>query len=236
MVPIRIVATMAEPIVYPGDGMHFDGPLAYGAYRALDDRTRRRMDPISSPWALDFRLPLARWVYGDLPDGGDDRLLDPSSGLMWGWHCSAAHADWLGQSAHYVRRPPAVAGMVRYSEAGSVATTGGRYKAQNKRLPSVFASSVVWYAVGDAALVLALLTLVPSIGKLGAHGLGAVQRWDVDDWHSDWSIERDGALTRRMPEGYPADGHWGMGGIRSPYHHPSRQVPCVEPDYMELRP
>jgi hypothetical protein len=220
MEPLRVTAVLAEPVVYFGDGMHFDGILSWGAFAALSPEAREALPSIGGPTAVDFDMPLARWKVGD----------------VWGWRASAAHAEWLADTKVEVRKRPPQAEMARYTTAGSVQINCGSFKAQDKAFPARVAREVVWYAVGERPAVEALLAFVPHIGKLSRHGNGRVLEWRVDQWAPDWAIERDGALTRRMPAAYRPDEVPGRGGLRAPYHHLSRQGPCVEPDFMALRP
>lgn len=221
MTPLRIIATMIEPVVYTGDGLHIDGPLAYAAFRGLPPPERDALPPMDGPAAVDFDLPLARWECGG----------------TWGWRASAAHAEWLLVGQHAVRRYTAVERMERWTPDDVVNTSSGRFKPENKAYPTHTARALVWYAVGNQSEVQRLLdTYVPNIGRLSRHGMGKVADWAVEEWREDWSCERDGALTRRMPHAFRPGDVPGRGSIRAPYHHISRVVPSVEPDFMGLRP
>jgi hypothetical protein len=237
MEPMRVTATMAESIVYYGDGMHLDGPLAYGAYMSMPLAERQALPPVGhTPWPLDMDLPLARWIC-ETPLSGQEQpeLLTPE-GLAWGWCCSAAHAEWLMSGRHSVRKMPQSHEMVRRTREKSANIAGGQLKACDVALPSRFARTLVWYAVGNIAQVRALLDRVRNLGKLSNHGCGRVMRWEVEPWPVDWSRERAGELTRRMPAGYRPGEPARMGAIRAPYHHRSRRILCVEPDYEALTP
>lgn len=211
MTPMQITARMQEPVVYSGDGMHFDGVLSLGAFLALPLDVRETMPPITDSHCTDMDLPLDRWeMHG-----------------TWGWKASAVHADWLFSSTHYVRKSVKHEPMARYSTANAMNTGGGEFKSKNTPYQARTALCLVWYAVGDIDAVRDLLSHVRTVGKLGGHGMGRVASWDVEA-HDDaraW-------MSRRLPsvEGLP-------GAVRAPYWHPSRIVPRTSrPDFEGLRP
>lgn len=218
-VPLRITARMGEPVVTYGDGLHLDGILSYGAMLA-DPETAASLPHISGPTAHDWPLPLARWIVGD----------------EWGWCASAAHADWLVRSKAEVRKRTPTAEMTRLTRDRTVNVASGPFKPQDKAFPTLMALEVEWYALGAADGVRRLLDLVTHVGKLSAHGYGRVLEWEVAEAAEDWSIERDGELTRRMPAALRPHAAPGRGGLRAPYHHRSRMGACVEPDFGGLAP
>ena len=214
--PLRVEAEMAEPVIYYGDGIHLDGVLSFGAFLTLTPDERAALPALTGPVAEDFDLPLARWEA----EG------------VWGWRASAAHAAWTRLARAEVRKRPAAGEMVRWTADAALKVDGGPLKAKDMVFPTAFASRLTWYCVGDPWQVRDLLGLVPGVGKLIGHGHGIVRRWTVTPWHSDWSVEREGRLTRRMPRA----GGVLMGAIRAPYHHRSRVAACDEPDFMGLLP
>ena len=217
--PLRITASLAEPFIYYGDGMHLDGLVALGFFRAMPREEQEALPPISSDDPTDFPLPLDRWEYGG----------------AWGWKASAVHCTVLRASVYEVRKKTAVAQMARYTSSPSVEISGGHFKSTNVPFPQAFAHTLTWYAVGDLLEVGRLLALVHGVGKLCKGGCGRVIRWAVEEWPEDWSLLRGGALTRRMPWGF-APGIRRHGAIRTPYHHRSRVVDACEPVFSELRP
>ncbi len=235
MIPLRITAVLAEPVVTYLDGLHLDGPLSYGAFRLLPVEEREALPPIDGPVATDMDIPLKRWTCPAI-ENTDPNILD-AEGMLWGWCASAAHADWQLETSVQIRKRPAISEMVHRTSSPSVQISAGPFKAQDKRYPAMFAWEVHWFAVGCLAPVERLLAEVPAIGKLTHHGHGRILRWRVEPWHEDWSVERGDGLTRRMPVGWHSGEGWpGRGAIRAPYHHRSRVVPCREPDYRELHP
>lgn len=219
--PMKVTAIMGEPVVYFEDGMHFDGPLSFGAYVEYVREHGDNLPPMGA-WALDFDLPLSRWTV-PAPAGVDPRLLD-TDGRLWGWRASAAQADWVAQGRLEVRKRPAEEAMIRYTRAASHHSGMGPLKAKDIAHPTLLAFEIQWYAHGDRKGVERLLSYVTHIGALVGHGPGRVLRWVVEPMGVDWSCERDGKLMRVMPrEGGPRR------SIRAPYHHRSRRAPTAFP-------
>ena len=239
MQPFVVTAIMHEPIVYAGDGMHLDGLLAAAAYRDLDDRTRRRMPPLSSEWVTDIALPLGRWLV-DIGDTEirEERMLfkrrkrDRNAHLrqLWGWRASAEIAEWQQRGTAEVRKKPELDAMRRWTDAKSAQIGSGPQKAYDLALPTVFAQRIQWYGVGDMKRVLHLLrSHVPAIGRKKGLGWGTVGAWSIDNVDDDRSIEHEGKLMRRMPVQCGLRGRSSWAAIRPPYHHRSRVVNAVEP-------
>jgi CRISPR type IV-associated protein Csf3 len=236
---------MSEPVVYYGDGMHLDGILAWAKYTDLPRKERAEVPPITEPWAWDFDLPLRTWSVASVTAVYiDDRLFvnrprvrdGHKEGALWGWCASAVHADWLCQDRYAIRKRPELEQMVRYTTSPSVNLGAGQQKATNLLLPARFATELHWYAVGDMTEVERLLTThVRAVGKITTKGPGSVMHWHVEPWKDDWSVTREGALTRVMPIAYEASGGFAAeASIRAPYHHASRIVPALRPDFSTL--
>ena len=241
---LHIVAEMSEPVIYYGDGMHLDGILAWAKYTDLSREERAAVPPITEPWAWDFDLPLRTWsVPSVTAEYVDDRLFvnrprvrnGHKEGALWGWCASAVHAEWLCHDRYAIRKRPELEQMVRYTESPSVNLGAGQQKATNLLLPARFATELHWYAVGDFAEVGRLLAHVRAVGKITTKGPGSVMRWRVEPWKEDWSVMCAGSLTRVMPIGYDAAGGYAAeASIRAPYHHASRVVPVLRPDFSTL--
>lgn len=236
MEPLLVTATMAGRVVTYNDGLHLDGILAGAAFF---DLPRAERDALPSPdlaeWLLDFDLPLERWAVDLPPEGLADychpNLLD-GGGRLWGWKASAAIVEWEGQGTHAVRRRTPLAEVQRYATDGKLNVAAGRFKPADVPYPDRWARALRWYCVGDRDEILRLLrTHIPGVGKLINHGAGRVLRWDAEPADADHSIvDVQGNLARRMPDWWWAgDGARGVGRIRPPYAHRSRDCPCVEP-------
>jgi len=216
----EVVATMEEPVCVVNPVVHLDGVLAFGAYLQLDEERRRALPPISSEWAEDFELPLARWEQeARVPEPFDERLCS-RPGVVWGWKCSAARFEQALEGVHEVRKKPAQAEMLRYADAKKLKTGAGPVRARDRKFPTVFAREIRWCVEGDAERVLALARGVPGIGKLVGHGMGRVASWRAEEAREDWS------MWRTLPDAESPL----LYGIRAPYHHPSRQVFAKEPE------
>lgn len=214
--PLVVTAQMREPVVTNGTGVHLDGVLAFGAFVSYERRRDRPpLPPMTSTSCLDFSLPLATWRLGD----------------WWGWCASAA--QWpvaTIRGTEYVRRKPPENEYKQFTTAQRYDLGVGPAKAQNKPIPTAFARTLTWYALGDADGVRELLEDVTHIGKLVGHGHGAVMGWSVDETAEDWSIERGGRLMRRMPGGWGGRTGTHNGAVRAPYHHRTRMTLAVGPD------
>jgi CRISPR type IV-associated protein Csf3 len=233
-VPIRVTAWLSEPIVYMGDGMHLDGILAAASFRSLPGGMRAEMPSADdAEWPLDMPMPLAKWRVPF--DGRCDQRLRDQRGFVWGWCASAVHAEWIAHTRVEVRKRTAVEQMQRYTDAGDVELSSGRFKPADLTLPARVAHRLVWFARGKPEPVREMLGLVTSLGRKRGHGNGVVARWEVETMTEDWSTMRDGHLTRAMPDGYAA-GRRRVAGIRPVYWHRSRQMACVLPHERDLVP
>jgi hypothetical protein len=238
-VPLHVIADMSQSVAGPGDPLHLDGILAHAAYRDLPPAEREQIPDIREPWALDFDLPLARWEWEiALPPGADGRLCVPGTvrvdgergvqlGRVWGWRASAERAQWLAMGIRETVKRMPVREMVRYSSDRRVEISGPM-KSRRIGHATRFAHRIEWWALGDEAEVRRLLDAhVTHVGKLHHHGSGRVLRWLVERCDEDLSVERpDGTLARVLPSGYGGrPTTWAdWGGIRPPYHHPSRRI------------
>jgi CRISPR type IV-associated protein Csf3 len=121
------------------------------------------------------------------------------------------------------------------SRRGKVDTKSGKYKAYRMPLVIQLFERLTWYAVGDPDAVFDLCRNITHIGKKSSQGLGAVDYWTVEPWHEDWSVVRDGRLTRAMPVelSMPAGvqkANVRLYGIRPPYWLHEHQRPCYMPE------
>jgi CRISPR type IV-associated protein Csf3 len=118
---------------------------------------------------------------------------------------------------------------------GKIDTKSGKYKAYRMPLVVQLFDKLVWYAVGDSGAVLDLCQGVTHIGKKSSQGLGAVDYWTVEPWLEDWSVARDGQITRGIPVelGLPPGverANVQLYGIRPPYWLHQHQRPCFMPE------
>lgn len=225
-VPVTVVARMGEPVVHHRDGLSLDGPLAWATWMQHASRHgHTSLPPIDhADWATDFALPLARWaVPADDLDTIHPGLLDASERFVWGW--CASHADgtqWTLDGTVWIRRKPAIEQMARWSDAAKHHIGGGPLKARNVPMATVFAPEIRWWLVGDPDELAPLLDRITHIGSLTKQGHGRVLDWHVSDDPSDSARTNWTAGTPKISPGSPV-----RRGVRPPYHHHSRQVPCL---------
>lgn len=242
MTPLMITAKMSEPIVYYNDGMHFDGILAYGAYKNLSSKERDALPSIRNTWAEDMPLPLEKWSAPCLLIEGTDprltvdrQLSEDDSGFLrgnvWGWKASAAiPIGEFANGTHELRKKIETCRMQRYSQAKSHHLGSGPTRTKDMKFPSVFVRELRWFAHGDRDDVARLLRSVHAIGKLSKQGPGRVAHWIVNETDIDYSMETaDGLPARCLPSLMYQDLPRRLAPIRAPYHHTSRLVWAVEP-------
>lgn len=238
MIPIKITAKLTEPVVYYGDGMHFDGILAWGAFMMLTPEERSMLPNLQiSDWADDFDLPLATWEC-DLGEGfGYDCRLLNANGKLWGWCASAVVAEWEKYGKCEYRRKPNNRMYAELYTGNTINTGSGSAKAYDIALPTRTPRGyeLVWYAVGDKKRVIELLSLVPAVGKKVNTGYGTVEEWIVQEISDDISIVDRGVLMRTIPvhlfDQLGLHGHSTMkeAAFRPPYTHSSRIAMCMVP-------
>ena len=147
------------------------------------------------------------------------------------WYYAASFAQWEGAvkegTDHWNKRfDQSLADLVDFqSKRGKVIVEQGAYKAYHMPVWYRHALSVSWYAVGDIGWVREMLGTVTHLGKKTSQGWGAVKKWAVEPWHADWSVWKNGQLTRAIPE----EGGIRV-GIRPSYWAAKNQVPCRVPD------
>jgi len=122
---------------------------------------------------------------------------------------------------------------------GKVNQKEGRYKAYRMPLVNLLFDRLEWYAVGDLNATQELCRAVSYIGKKSSQGHGAVDYWEVSLCQEDWSVARNGRLTRAIPaaEELPKGilpGKVAVRGIRSPYWHESSQRLCWVPENVNI--
>lgn len=219
MVPVRIEAFMAEPVVgLDTNPLHLDGPLSQAGLAVYLDRYGHgHLPPMTPEFCVDFRLPLATWTR-PAPEGVH-KLAFCTAGQVWGWACSAADYQPAGHTVTQVRRRPAVDVMARYTPDKSHHLSTGPLKARDVPHPAVLVETIRWWALTpDPGLLQAMLGRVPGIGRMPRHGDGRVHTWTV----SVDELARERWQWRTWPAAAGQDG-----SIRAPYHHPSRKMPCA---------
>ncbi len=228
--PLEVSCQLVTPALYYGDGLNLDGPLAYAAFRALDEDTRAQLGPPDGSWNEDFRLPVATWTAP--LDGGqqvDPRLCN-DQGDLWGWCTSDVVATWEGRQPYAVRGPTAHDRMRRMTDDPAVNTSSGRFKPYDLRYEGWWPTGgrLTWYALGDAAAISESLLGVTSLGKRHCTGFGKIDCdlggspiWSIKEIDHDLSLDH-----RPMPYGW-REGALDIGPIRAPNRHRSRYAARV---------
>jgi CRISPR type IV-associated protein Csf3 len=156
---------------------------------------------------------------------------------IWYYACSWAQPQpwWVAEGRdHWNKRfDQGFAYMVDFEgRRGKVIIEQGRYKAYHMPVFYRVADRVEWYCVGDKARVGELLSTMTHLGKKRSQGWGRVIQWKVEPWMEDWSVWRDGELTR----GVPAEDVVGKGmfnfvhyGLRPSYYRQENQMMLAMP-------
>lgn len=120
------------------------------------------------------------------------------------WYYQCSWAQWShdveGRDYWNKRFDAQFADLVDFdSRRGKVIIEQGRYKAYHMPIFYRAALWVEWHCIGDRVEIEQLLSTVTHIGKKASQGWGRVARWEIEPWHEDWSVWRDGRLTRGIP-------------------------------------
>lgn len=204
--PLKITFHLDGTGIYydPNEPLMLDGLLAAAVIRwhIHGEPPARDEEPADVP------LPLARWQR----DG------------TWGWHASALFPDGptLESMQHWRKRFRQ--GRVDLT-VGAPNLTNGTYRDWNMPIPLLVVPRMVAYAMGDMGRVRRELTRsIKYLGKKRAHGRGAITHIEVEETPEDWSIIKNGVLTRWMP--------WQDGTRlvrpRPPYWNTVGRVQCAE--------
>lgn len=213
--PLKIRAYLASPVLTDGY-CPIDGALYYHFIRRKYG-VKHRSTPLSSEMK----------EYG-----GEQLPILKKQPKSESWFYSASFAQWH-QAANYGKtmstRRFDIEGAMKYVDFGK--TTGQveikkgpfkNYYFEDITISSFFAD---WYLMADKKEILWLLPFIHHIGKKAS---GQVAKWEVSEFHSDWSVRgyEDNRLMRAVPihkENTP------IYGIRPSYWHPKHQVRVVLP-------
>jgi hypothetical protein len=146
--------------------------------------------------------------------------------------CSEAQLEIEERELRYKQRRPIVEQLARFApKARRVQITAGPNKAY--RIPYALnlltGDSLHWFALGDRAMVLALLREVFSLGKHRGSGKGLVSSWDVDEcepWDGFPAL-RDGVPLRPLPHDLVRGGRLEYRVLAPPYWMREREELCA---------
>jgi CRISPR type IV-associated protein Csf3 len=218
--PLRVTAHLRTGVV-ADRWLPLDGILLYQAARAqLGDQVVTV--PGGSPAPGGVSVPL--------------KVLHPGED-HWYYACSWAQPQpwWAaeGQDHWNKRFDNALADLVDFGgKRGRVIVEKGEYKAYHMPVHYYAAAGVEWFCIGDRAEIARLLATCTHIGKKASQGWGRVAGWQVEPWAEDWTVRRDGLLTRAVPiqDALPGEaGRLMFYGLRPPYYRKENQLPVVMP-------
>jgi len=119
------------------------------------------------------------------------------------------------QHAEYIQDKKAVVDIQR-----------GKYKNYHITEYTRNAVYVDWFLNADKEKIENLLKFCTHIGKKTSQGMGAVLRWEVEEWHSDWSIRGE---NNKLMRAVPNEKSPYIYGLRPSYWHPRHQYKCIIP-------
>lgn len=213
--PLRITAYLQTPVVSDAT-LPLDGILLY-----LTIREKFGFEVATLPQVpakiLDCRAPFDKYY----------RQLNGKN--FWFYKCSFAR--WVGTTTEntdfWVKRfDEKYADIIDFkNRRGRIETKSGYFKGYRMPVFTRHALAVRWYAVGDMAEIKRLLPFCRSLGKKRSQGYGEVLRWEVESWHSDWSVYSPSGLMRAVPNEKGI-----VCGLRPPYWSPESQTICRLPN------
>jgi len=225
-------------------------------FESLRVTAHLRTDVISDRWLpLDAVLlyQASRMRYGaqvaTVPGGEPEKsnvrmplaIVHPGE-QHWYYACSWAQPQpwWVAEGKDYwnKRFDVGFASLVDFrGKRGKVLIEKGQYKAYHMPIFYYAAAKVEWYCVGDQVGIEALLSTVTHVGKKRSQGWGAVSRWRVEPWQEDWSVWRDGKLTRGAPvqdvAGQDNAFRIMLYGVRPSYYRRQNQMPLAVPGWKQ---
>lgn len=207
--PLRLRAWLASQVVWDGwDPLTIEGAIQYVV---VTRETGRMPDdvysecPIDAPLSdTDIQIPIAdSFEFGDVPIAlASCGVFAPGSVATVRWRRTRPRADYYG--------------------VDSVKVATADMKAHNIPAPTVAASYVDFYVVGDRSLLTDLLRDVSHLGARRGGGLGALHGWEVTP-HEDWSLFGPGGnLMRILPDTGTdrVSADLRQATLRAPYWHP----------------
>lgn len=218
--PLRVTARLRTPVV-ADPWLPLDGILLYQACREqLPEQAMTTPGEIDAA-AAEVQLPLAV-VHAGRAD--------------WYYACSWAQPQpwWAaeGQDNWNKRLDVSLASLVDFGgRRGRILTGEGTYRAYHMPIFYRVARWIEWYCVGDRAEIATLLAAMTHIGKKIAQGWGRVIEWRIEPMTEDWSVRRDGRLTRGVPMADAGNNILNalLYGLRPPYYHRENQMLIVMP-------
>jgi len=174
-------------------------------------------DPYGDPVALDALLAYAIVMLEGRPPAATwdemDRIDIPVQMSKCGRYHLASSAvyevECIDESCRTINRRPVVAEAqalgtgIRTMQINAGPSKGYRMPLETGHLVD---DTMRWWAIGDEAAVLDLLSHITHIGRRRAVGLGDVLEWHVcpcKPWGDDFPVVRDGRPLRPLPADHP---------------------------------
>ena len=131
------------------------------------------------------------------------------------WDYQEKHLDWGKKKAKF-------------------STSEGHTKSYDLPLYLRVVNSIDWFCIGDLQTLKQYLSFIRYLGKKRSYGYGQIEKWEVKEFTQDWSLFKDGLITRPIPfrlvQNQPFHGNTIMRwGWRSPYWLPENQDICLMP-------
>jgi CRISPR type IV-associated protein Csf3 len=217
---LRVVAFPSAPIVcLPHEGLPLDGILSYAAGREQLGEDFYHLDPRTDYVPID--LPLEK-------RGAGERWFWAASFALWGDEAAEGTDHWNKRFDDQRAETFADFG----GRKAQVVTSQGRFRSYHMPVPTFSVGRMEWFAVGDGEEVRRLLAGVTHVGKKTSQGFGRIREWQVEEAAEDWSVWKDGRLTRAVPTGSPELAgatlyDLRLCGFRPPYWLPQHQTACA---------
>lgn len=216
-VPLKVTCDLRDGTFASADGIIMLDAILYHAWfmRHMPGVLEGTIDP---PTTLRVGLPLRQEPHNT-------------------WAASAGQYNQIAITQVYIHKRPDFFNP-DYTDnlaldKGIISDSVGQYRAWSiPLLVRTIDGPITFYAVGHADEVQGLLDLIPSIGKKGAAGYGAVRKWTVEEIEEDYSMLKNGVLMRPVPLADASEilsPRVQMYGYKPPYWKPCNQALCYVP-------
>ena len=215
--PLKITATLQTPVITDGY-LPLDSILYHTFIRdhfGAQHKSKARESDVAE-WSGNV-LPFERYNL--------------ESKHQWFYACSFAQwPDNAKPEKHQYAKRFRTGLATKYvdfgKKQGKVDTSRGENKNYFNTEYTVSSPYVSWYCVGDKRQIELLLPFLTHVGKKSSQGCGSVLDWQVETFHSDWSIENN---SGRLMRAVPSDDGDVLYGIRPSYWLPRHQFRCHMP-------
>jgi hypothetical protein len=110
------------------------------------------------------------------------------------------------ETTHHVKRwNPHLDGHIEWGKRKAVLKYNGQGGPEKQYYSPIFlrtTNEITWYCRGDYSLLQSHLSRINGLGRMRSHGYGQVYEWTVEKTEEDWSVKRDGKLTKAVSTEY----------------------------------